>query len=80
MLTARRAGEDGVLTFSLPLSGDTLMPWVNPLTAMGPVGDALFRAVVSGPVHGTVSLVMGVSNQVVPPQHKQGLQDVIKAA
>ena len=49
----RRAGEDGVLTFSLPLSGDTLMPWVNPLTAMGPVGDALSLAVVLSPVGGT---------------------------
>ena len=33
-----RRDEQGVLVFSMPFRGDAVMPWVNPMTALGPVG------------------------------------------
>ncbi len=36
-----RKDEHGVLVFSMPFRGDALMPWVNPMTALGPVGACL---------------------------------------
>ena len=47
---ARRTDGDGVLIFSLPMSGDTVLPWCNPLTAMGPIGEA---------PHSTVTIAQG---------------------
>ncbi len=33
-----RKGEDGVLTFAMAIRGDARFPWINPMTATGPVG------------------------------------------
>ena len=33
-----RLGPDGVLTFALPIRGDYPVQWLNPYTAVGPVG------------------------------------------
>ena len=33
-----RKGEDGVLTFAMAIRGVARFPWINPMTATGPVG------------------------------------------
>ena len=34
-----RKDDDGTVVFNCPSDPDLLLPWANPLTAMGPVGE-----------------------------------------
>ncbi len=40
----RRKEEDGVFTFATAAKEDTPIPWMNPYTAIGPVGAAALES------------------------------------